>query len=78
MPLIDKDAARIAAALDDYEHVSLKEVRLRSDGFSEVVVTDHRFDVDYALASLCDYWDFVGSVVSHVPYPSVPLAREVA
>ncbi|MDQ3913757.1 MAG: hypothetical protein M3285_01050 [Actinomycetota bacterium] len=78
MPLIDKDAARIAAALDDYENVSLKEVRPRSGGFFEVVVTDHRFDVDYALASHCDYWDFVGSVVSNVPYPSVPLAREVA
>lgn len=78
MPLIDKDAARIAAALDDYEYVSLQEVRPRSDGFFEVVVTDHRFELDYALASHSDYWDFVGSVVSHVRYPSVPLAREVA
>lgn len=78
MPLIDKDAARAAAALDDYEHVSLKEVRQRSDGFFDVVVTDHRFEHDYALASHCDYWDFIGCIVSHVPYPSLPLASEVA
>ena len=78
MPLIDKDAARIAAALNDYEHVALKEVRSRSDGFFEVVVTDERFGSDYALSSRCDYWDFIGSLVNHVPYASRPLVPEVA
>lgn len=78
MPLIDKDAARIAAALEDYEHVSLRDIRARSDGFYDVIVTDHRLERDYALGSHCDYWDFIGALVDHKQYIGRVVEGQVA
>ncbi|MDQ3954502.1 MAG: hypothetical protein M3285_03010 [Actinomycetota bacterium] len=63
--LTEQDATRIAASLDDYDHVSLRQVRSTPGGFFEVLVTDHRFHTDYVLGSHCDYWDFVGALVDH-------------
>ena len=30
-----------------------------------LVVHDHRFGLDYEIASHCDYWDFIGALVEH-------------
>lgn len=30
-----------------------------------VVVRDHRFDIEYEIASHCDYWDSIGALIDH-------------
>jgi hypothetical protein len=36
------------------------------------------FELDYEIASHCDYWDFIGAVVDHRQYVALPVTREVA
>ena len=78
MALLEKEATRFAESLDDYEHVTVKDVGGRGPIGYWVVVRDHRFDVDYEIASHCDYWDFVGALVDHKQFVRLPVRREVA
>lgn len=65
MVLLEQEATRFAASLDDYEHVAITDIGgCGPDGFW-VVVRDYRFERDYEIASHCDYWDFIGAVVDH-------------
>ncbi len=78
MPLLEQEATRMAAALDDYEHVSVVRVAPRDSEHAVIEVTDERFDCDFEIASHCDYWDFVAAVVNHKQYVARPLRKEVA
>ena len=78
MALLEQEAARFAASLDDYEHVSAVEIGGSEDHGHWLVVRDHRFNLDYEIASHCDYWDFIGAVVDHKQFAAQPIRREVA
>jgi hypothetical protein len=75
--LLEKEAVRFAESLDDYEHVSVRDIGSNDQSYW-VVVRDHRFELDYEIASHCDYWDFIGAVVDHRQYVALPVTREVA
>ena len=54
MVLLEQEATRFAASLDDHEHVAITDIGgWGPDGFW-VVVRDHRFERDYEIASHCD------------------------
>jgi hypothetical protein len=76
--LLEKEAIRFAESLDDYEHVTVTDI----GGYGPIgywlAVHDHRFELDYEIASHCDYWDFIGAVVDHRQYVALPVTREVA
>lgn len=63
MALLEQDAVRMAAALDDYEHVSVADIGGWGRDRFWVVVHDHRFDLDYEIASRCDYGTSIGALV---------------
>jgi len=75
--LLEKDAVRLAESLDDYEHVSVRDVGGSAQSYW-VVVRDHRFDLEYQIASHCDYWDFIGALVDHRQCVSLSALKEVA
>ena len=73
MALLEKDAIRLADALDDYDHVSVTDIGgWGPEGFW-LVVRDHRFQLDYEIASHVDYWDFIGALVDHKQFLRRPL-----
>jgi hypothetical protein len=77
MALLEKEAVRFAESLDDYEHVTLKDIGGNDQSYW-LVVRDHRFDLDYEIASHSDYWDFVGALVDHRQCVSLQALKEVA
>ncbi len=78
MALLEKEAVRFAESLDDYGHVSATDIGGRGPVGFWVVVRDHRFDLEYEIASHCDYWDFIGGLVDHRQCLSLAPRREVA
>ena len=65
MALLEKEATRFAESLDDYDHVSVTDIGGSQESGYWVIVRDHRFQLDYEIASHCDYWDFIGALVDH-------------
>ena len=63
MALLEQEAIRFAESLDDYEHISLVGINSEGPNGHSVIVHDERFDVDYEIASHCDYWGVVGAIV---------------
>jgi hypothetical protein len=57
--LLEKEATRFAESLDDYEHVTVKDIGGWGPIGYWLGVHDHRFNLEYKIASHCDYWDFV-------------------
>jgi hypothetical protein len=78
MALLEKEAIRFAEALDDYEHVTVTDIGGYGPAGHWLVVHDGRLDTHYEIASHCDYWDFVGALMNHRQYASLPLQKEVA
>ena len=78
MALLEKEVIRFAESLDDYEHVSVTDIGGSGPHGFWLVVRDSRFDLDYEIASHCDYWDFIAVLVGHKQYLAPPLRREVA
>ena len=78
MALLEKEATRFAESLDDYEHVSVTDIGGWGPIGYWLVVHDHRFELDYEIASHCDYWDFIGAVVEHRQCLSLAPLKEVA
>jgi hypothetical protein len=78
MALIEQGAVWFAESLDDYEHVSVRDIGGVEPFDHWIVIHDHRFELDYEIASHCDYWDFIGAVVDHRQYVALPVTREVA
>jgi len=76
MALLEKEAIRFAEALDDYDHVSVRDIGGNCHSYW-VVVRDHRFELDYEISSHCD-WDFVGALVGHRQCLSLAPRKEVA
>ncbi len=77
MALLEKEAVRFAESLDDYEHVSVRDIGGDRQSYW-VVVRDHRFELDYGISSHCDYWDFIGALVDHGQCLSLTPRKEVA
>ena len=73
MALLEKDATRFAESLDDYDHVSVTDIGGRDVSGYWLVVHDHRFQLDYEIASHVDYWDFIGALVDHKQFLRRPL-----
>ena len=65
MALLEKEVTRFAESLDDYEHVSVRDIGGSGPSSFWLMVRDHRFERDYEIASHCDYWDFIGALVNH-------------
>jgi hypothetical protein len=65
MALLEQEAIRFAESLDDYEHVTVTVIGGWGLLDYRVTVRDHRFGLDYEIASHCDYWDFIGALVDH-------------
>ncbi len=76
MALLEQEAIRFAESLDDYEHVTVTDVSGWGPLGYRVTVRDQRFDLDYEIASHCDYWDFIGALVDHKQYLGRPLDKE--
>jgi hypothetical protein len=71
MALNDREAARLVVVLQDYEHVSASMIDV--EGGFRLVVRDHRFALDYEIASHSDYWDFIGALVDRKQYAARPV-----
>ena len=65
MALLEKEATCFAESLDDYEHVSVRDIGGGGPDRFWLVVRDHRFERDYEISSHCDYWDLIGALVGH-------------
>ena len=68
MALLEREAIRFAESLDDYEHVTVKEIGGEEPTSHWLAVTDERFGIDYEIASHSDYWDFIAALVHHARY----------
>lgn len=78
MALLEKEAIRFAASLDDYEHVSAVDIGGSDGGGYWLVLRDERFDLQYAIDSHADYWDFLGYFADGKQWPATPVGKEVA
>lgn len=78
MALLENEATRFAASLDNYDYVSVTDVGGWGPDAFWVVVRDHRFGCDYEITSHCDYWDFIGALVEHRQCLSLAPLAEVA
>ena len=78
MALLEQEAIRFAESLDDYEHVSVTDIGGWGPVGFWVVVCDHRFKLDYEIASHCDYSDFLGTLVNHKQAVGVVVDRTAA
>jgi hypothetical protein len=78
MALSESEASRFVTVLEDYEHVSVALVRDVDDGKFRLGIRDHRFGLDYEIASHHDYWDFIGALVDHRRYHALPVQRLAA
>ena len=67
MSLTENDAIRMAQALDDFDRLTVTDIRGRGADCS-IVVRDHRFDTLHEISSHCDHLDFLASFASHRPY----------
>ena len=76
MALLEREAIRFAESLDDYEHVTVKEIGGEEPSGFWLAVTDERFGTTFEIGSHCDYWDFIGALVHHARYYGK--ARKVA
>ena len=77
MALLEREATRFAESLDDYDHVSVTDIGgSEGDGYW-LVLCDERFDLQYAIDSHADYWDFLGYFADGKQWPAKPL-QEVA
>ena len=70
MAMIERDARRMAAALDDYTLLRVTAVAERVQGDYEIEFLDERFDRSYVIASHFDYWDFLSYFISHQMWPA--------
>jgi hypothetical protein len=78
MALREREVSRFVAVLEDYEHVSVSLVRDVDDCEFRLGIRDHRFGLDYEIASHHDYWDFIGALVDHRQYHALPVQRTAA
>jgi hypothetical protein len=76
--LLEKDAIRFAESLDDYDHVRVTDVGGAGPDGYWVRVRDERFQLEYEIASHCDYWDFVGALVDHRQCVALAARKQVA
>ena len=67
MSLTENDAIRMAEALDDYDQVTVIDIRGR-DADCSVVIRDERFATFHELTSRCDQLDFLAAFAGHRPY----------
>jgi hypothetical protein len=70
MAMIERDARRMAAALDDYSLLTVAVVAETERGDYEIEVIDGRFNRSYVIGSHFDYWDFLSYFISHQMWPA--------
>jgi hypothetical protein len=74
MPLLEHEATRMAAALDDYELVAVTDIGGCDESGYWLRVADDRVGLDYEISSHADYWDFLGYLCSGKQWPAKPFA----
>lgn len=70
--LPERDALRIAKALDDYELVSVTDIGGSNCFGFWVLITDQRYNLDYEICSHADYWDFISYFAAGQQWPVKP------
>jgi hypothetical protein len=78
MALLEQEAIRFAESLDDYEHVTVTDIGGWGPIDYRVTVRDHRFDLDYEIASHSDYCGFMAALVDDRQCLSLMSSKEVA
>ena len=79
MALLEKEVTRFAESLEEYEHVSVINIGGWGPHGFWLVVRDHRVQLDYEIASHCDYWEFLSYFTLGLMWPVKPFpGREVA
>jgi hypothetical protein len=78
MSLLEAEAVRRAAALDDYELVRVTDIGGTDECGHWLCLRDERFDLSYEITSHADDWDFLGYFCAGLQWPAKPLAAEVA
>lgn len=72
MSLLEQEAVRMAAALDDYELVSVTDIGGSSESGHWLTIRDERFGLCYEIGSHADYWDFLGYFADGKQWPVKP------
>lgn len=78
MSLIEREATRMATAINDYDFLSVVGVGGDESTGYKVTLLDERFDLQYEIGSHFEYWDFLAYFLMHVQYPSRPIGRTAA
>lgn len=78
MSLDEASAQRLALVLGDYEGLSVCAIRGSSETCFDLLLTDHRFEATYLIASHADYWDFLGYFADHKQWPARSRPADVA
>jgi hypothetical protein len=71
--LLEQDAVRLAAALDDYELVSVTDIGGADGSGYWLTVRDERFGLHYEIDSHADYWDFLAHFAVGAPWQVKPV-----
>ncbi len=74
MSLLEKDAVRLAEALDHNELVSVTDIGGTDEFGYWFTVRDERFGLKYEIGSHADYWDFLGYFCAGLQWPVKPFA----
>lgn len=78
MSLLEQDAVRLAAALSDYELVSVTDIGGTDESGHWLAIRDERFGLDYEISSHAGYWDFLGYFCSGQQWPVKPFSAAEA
>jgi hypothetical protein len=73
MSLLEQEATRMAAALDDYEYLSVNDIGGTEASGYWLTVQDERFRLEFKIDSHTDYWDFLGYFCSGKQWPVKPV-----
>jgi hypothetical protein len=73
MSFLEQEAVRMAAALDDYELVSVSDIGGSGQSGYRLTIRDERFGLEYEIASHADYWDFLGYFCPGKQWPVKPV-----
>jgi hypothetical protein len=70
MSLLKREADRMAAALNDFDLLSVTGMDGSDNPGYTLTICDERFNLEYEITSHFDYWDFLGHFLNHAEHPA--------